>query len=93
MYQLSQTLHKTKGNPFFSAGLKKTEGTSSLRLFSKSYASASHNISLTYDAIATYNARASLHNKSYINKANTLQSRAVAKTIRLKDKNTKILKD
>jgi len=35
MHQLSQTLHKTKGNPFFSAGLKKTEGTSSLRLFSK----------------------------------------------------------
>ena len=35
MYQLPQTLHKTKGNPFFSAGLKKTEGTSSLRLFSK----------------------------------------------------------
>ena len=35
MYQLAQTLHKTKGNPFFSAGLKKTEGTSSLRLFSK----------------------------------------------------------
>ena len=36
MYQLSQTTNKTKRNPFFSAGLKKTEGTPSLRLFTKS---------------------------------------------------------
>ena len=35
MHQLAQTPLKTKGNPFFSAGLKKTEGISSLRLFSK----------------------------------------------------------
>ena len=35
MHQLAQTPLKTKGNPFSSAGLKKTEGTWSLRLFSK----------------------------------------------------------
>ena len=35
MQQLSQALHEKKGNPKNSAGLKKTEGTSSLRLFSK----------------------------------------------------------
>ena len=35
MYQLPQTLHEKNGNPKNSAGLKKTEGTSSLRLFSK----------------------------------------------------------
>ena len=31
MYHLPQTTHKTNGNPFFSAGLKKTEGTLSLK--------------------------------------------------------------
>ena len=35
MQQLPQALHEKKGNPKNSAGLKKTEGTSSLRLFSK----------------------------------------------------------